>query len=292
MAIPLIERYRDRLPVTAATPVVSLGEGSTPLLRAPRLSARLGVDVWLKLESMNPTASFKDRGMTMAVSKAVEEGAQAVICASTGNTAASAATYAARAGVPAVILQPAGAVALGKLVQARAVGARVLEVLGTFDQALEAARELADRGTHALVNSLNPYRLQGQKTGAFELAEELGGVPDYLCLPYGGGGNTRAFGIGWDEWGQGLPRVLAGEATERPTTLASAIRIADPVHRPYAEDVVNRSGGEVVSSRTTRSSRRGATWPSTRASSASRRAPPASPRSRRSAPRRARRASA
>jgi threonine synthase len=243
---PLIERYRERLPVTAATPVVSLGEGSTPLLRAARLSERLGVDVWLKWEGANPTGSFKDRGMTVAVSKALEEGARAVICASTGNTAASAAAYAARAGIPALVLQPAGAVALGKLAQARAVGARVLEVRGTFDQALSAARELAGRGTHALVNSLNPYRLEGQKTAALELVEELGGAPDVLALPYGGGGNAVAYLRGFLEAGAGIPRLLAGEAAERTTTAASAIRIAEPVHRDEVDEAIRRSEGAVV----------------------------------------------
>ena len=241
----LIERYRDRLPVSDATPVVSLGEGSTPLLHARTLSKRLGVELHLKLDSANPTASFKDRGMTLAVSKALEEEARAVICASTGNTAASAATYAARAGLPAVILQPAGAVALGKLAQARAVGATVLEVKGSFDEALDGARELAARGTHALVNSLNPYRLEGQKTVAFELAEELGGLPEIVCLPYGGGGNTRALGLGFSEWGSGIPRIVAAQAGDRSATVASAIRIADPVHRAQAEETVARSEGVV-----------------------------------------------
>ena len=225
---------------------MSLGEGSTPLIRANRISERLGLDVYLKLESMNPTASFKDRGMTIAVSKALEERAQVVICASTGNTAASAATYAARAGLTTVILQPAGAVALGKLAQARAVGAQVMEVRGNFDQALAAARELAARGTHALVNSLNPYRLEGQKTAAFEIVEELGAPPDVLALPYGGGGNTRAYGIGFDEWGAGTPLILAGEAQDRGGTVASAIRITEPVHRRYAQRAIEGSGGATV----------------------------------------------
>src|SRR5215831_9142802 len=170
----LIERYQERLPLDPSARIVSLGEGSTPLLPAPRLSERLELEVWLKWEGANPTGSFKDRGMTVAISKAVEDGARAVICASTGNTAASAAAYAARAGLPAVVLQPAGAVALGKLAQARALGARVLEVRGSFDEALAAAQELAERGTHVLVNSLNPYRLEGQKTAALELLDELG----------------------------------------------------------------------------------------------------------------------
>ena len=243
----LADRYRDRLPFTDATPVVSLGEGSTPLLPAPRLSERLGVELWLKWEGANPTGSFKDRGMTVAVSKALEEGAQAVVCASTGNTAASAAAYAARAGIPAVILQPAGAVALGKVAQARALGARLLEVRGSFEDALDAARELARRGTHALVNSLNPYRLEGQKTAAFELADELGGPLDLLALPYGGGGNTRAYALGFAELGGDVPRLLAGEAAGRAETVASAIRIVDPAHRVEAEEAIASSGGAVVS---------------------------------------------
>jgi threonine synthase len=242
----LVERYRDRLPVSAATPIVSLGEGGTPLLPAPRLSERLGVELWLKWEGANPTGSFKDRGMTVAVSKALEEDARALVCASTGNTAASAAAYAARAGLPSVILQPAGAVALGKVAQARAAGARLLEVHGSFDQALAAARELARRGTHALVNSLNPHRLEGQKTAAFEIVEELGGAPGVLALPYGGGGNIRAYAMGFEQGGAGVPRLLAGEAASRGETAASAIRIAEPAHRAEAEEAVRRSEGTVV----------------------------------------------
>ena len=246
MTVPLAERFRDQLPIGESTPVVSLGEGSTPLVRAERISRRLGVDLYLKLESSNPTGSFKDRGMTLAVSKALEEGARAVVCASTGNTAASAAAYAARAGISAVILQPAGAVALGKLAQARAVGARVLEVRGSFDQALRAALELAARGTHALVNSLNPYRLEGQKTAAFEIVEELGAAPDAIALPYGGGGNTSAYLRGFLEAGSSMPRIIAAEAAERATTVASAIRIAEPVHAAEVEEAVRRSEGAVV----------------------------------------------
>lgn len=244
--IGVIERYRERLPLDPAGPRVTMGEGSTPLVHAPRISARLGVDVWLKLESMNPTGSFKDRGMTVALSRAVAEGAAAVICASTGNTAASAAAYAARAGVPCVILQPAGAVALGKLAQARAVGARVLEVRGSFDQALQAAMELGRRGTHVLVNSVNPYRLEGQKTAPFEICEELGGVPDILALPYGGGGNTTAYVKGFEEWAAGMPQIVAGQSAQRSQTVASAIRIAEPVHRHEVDDAVVRHGVEVV----------------------------------------------
>jgi threonine synthase len=244
--IPLAERYRDRLPLTAATPVVTLGEGSTPLVRAERLGERAGCELWLKWEGANPTGSFKDRGMTVAVSKALEEGAGAVVCASTGNTAASAAAYAARAGLPCLILQPAGAVALGKVAQARALGARILAVRGSFEEALAAARELAARGTHVLVNSLNPYRLEGQKTAAFELLEELGGAPEVLALPYGGGGNTCAYARGFTEAGEGMPRLLAGEAAGRAHTVATAIRIPEPVHRAEAEAAVEASRGAVV----------------------------------------------
>jgi threonine synthase len=246
MTIPLVERYRDRLPVTDSTPVVSLGEGSTPLLPAPRLSQRLGVELWLKWEGSTPTGSFKARGMTVAVSTALAAGAAAVVCASTGNTAASAASYAARAGITAVILQPAGAVARGKIAQAQAAGARLLEVQGPFEAALDAARELGRRGTHVLVNSLNPHRLEGQKTAAFEIVEELGGAPDVLALPYGGGGNTRAYALGFDESGAGLPPLLAGESAERAFTMATAIRIAEPAHQAEAEAAVERSGGSIV----------------------------------------------
>jgi threonine synthase len=246
MTVPLIERFRDRLPVSDTTPIVSLGEGSTPLVRAERLSARLGADVFLKLESSNPTGSFKDRGMTVAVSKALEDGARAVICASTGNTASSAAAYAARAGLPALILQPEGAVASGKLAQTGAYGARLLEVRGSFDEALTAACELADRGTHALVNSLNPYRLEGQKTAAIEIVEELGRAPDTLALPYGGGGNTPAYLKGFLEAGAGIPRLLAVEACDRSATVASAIRIAAPVHAHEVAEAIERSEGAVV----------------------------------------------
>ena len=242
----VIDRYRDRLPVDGDTPVVSLGEGSTPLLAAPRLSERLGVELYVKCEGANPTGSFKDRGMAVAMSKALEAGVSTVICASTGNTAASAAAYAARAGLRAVVLQPHGAVAAAKVAQARALGARVVQVRGSFDLALVAARTLADRGTHVLVNSLNPYRIEGQKTAAFEIVEELGAPPDVLALPYGGGGNTRAYAQGFAEL-DAAPALVAGEAAARATTLASAIRIAEPAHAHEAAAAVRESGGRVVS---------------------------------------------
>jgi threonine synthase len=231
VGLSLIERYRSLLPVSESTPVVSLGEGSTPLLRAERLSERHGCEVWLKWEGANPTGSYKDRGMTVAVSKAVEEGAEAVICASTGNTAASAAAYAARAGLPAVVLVPEGAVAAAKLAQTRMLGARVLEVRGSFDEALAAARALSEQGAHVLVNSLNPHRVAGQKTAVHEIVEELGGPPDAFAIPYGGGGNTTAYAAAVAELGLDTP-IVSAEAADRARTLASAIRIAEPVHAP------------------------------------------------------------
>jgi threonine synthase len=241
MTVALIERYRSTLPVSARTPVISLGEGSTPLLRAPRLSERLGVELWLKWEASNPTGSYKDRGMTVAVSKATENGAEAVICASTGNTAASAAAYAARAGLSALVLTPQGAVAGAKVAQTRMLGAKVLEVRGDFDEALAAAQELARRGTHVLVNSVNPDRREGQKTAVFEIVEELGAAPDAFVIPYGGGGNTSAYATGISELGLATP-IFSVEAEHRSTTLASAIRIGDPVHA----DSVRESGATIV----------------------------------------------
>jgi threonine synthase len=239
---PLIKRFRDRLPVTADTPVVSLGEGSTPLLTAPRLAARLGVAaLWLKWEGANPTGSYKDRGMTVAVSKAIEDGAEAVICASTGNTSASAAAYAARGGIAAVVLCPAGAVAGPKVAQSRMYGAAMLEVQDDFDHALAAARALADRGTHVLVNSLSPNRREGQKTAVLEIVEELRGIPDAFVIPYGGGGNTSAYAQALEE--ERIATTLVSvEATDRQHTLASAIRIGEPAHR----ERVSASGALVV----------------------------------------------
>jgi len=233
---PLIERYRDRLPVGRRTPIISLGEGSTPLLAAPRLARSLGLsELWLKWEASNPTGSYKDRGMTVAVSKALGAGAEAVICASTGNTAASAAAYAARAGLPALVLCPKGAVAGPKVAQTRMLGAKVLEVRGDFDQALAAAQELARRGTHVLVNSLNPDRRAGQKTAVFEIVEELGKAPDAFVIPYGGGGNTSAYAQGLRELGLETP-IVSVEAADRERTLASAIRIGHPAHAAAVQE--------------------------------------------------------
>jgi threonine synthase len=257
----LIERYRDRLPVTDATPVISLGEGSTPLLRADRLGAVLGVELYLKLEGMNPTGSFKDRGMTMALSKAAEDGAQKVVCASTGNTSASAAAYAARAGIPCLVVVPSGQTALGKLAQAQAVGATVCVIDGSFDDGLRLVRELCDRHPITLVNNLNDYRLEGQKTAAFEIVDEIG-VPDWLVLPVGNAGNITAYWRGFNE------AVAAGDATDRPRllgcqaagsaamlqdtdiaqpqTVATAIRIGSPVRRVEAARAARESEGGFV----------------------------------------------
>lgn len=245
VTVPLVERYRDRLPLAADAKIVSLGEGSTPLLPAPRLSERLGAELWLKWEGANPTGSFKDRGMTVAVTQALADGARSVVCASTGNTAASAAAYAARAGLEAVILQPEGGVARGKVAQARAAGAKI-ETRTNFEEALAEARELEAAGTHVLVNSLNPLRLQGQKTAAFEIAEELGGAPDVLALPYGGGGNLCAYAIGFGELGP-LPRFVAAQAENRAGTAASAIRIVEPAHEAEAQRALADSGGTAPS---------------------------------------------
>jgi threonine synthase len=241
----VIEAHRARLPVGAGTPELSLGEGDTPLVPAAILGGELGSELHLKCEGLNPTGSFKDRGMVVAVAKAVEAGARAVVCASTGNTAASAAAYATRAGIDAVVLTPVGAVATAKRAQARAAGARLLDVSGTFDQALASCRELAEQDGFVLVNSINPHRIEGQKTVVFELLDQLGRAPDIIALPYGGGGNLCAFAKGLAE--AGAPSLLlAGEAGARPTTFASAIRIAEPAHADEVAEIVASGRAEIV----------------------------------------------
>ena len=259
----VIAEYRDWLPVTDATPVVSLREGGTPLLPAPVLSARTGCEVYLKVEGANPTGSFKDRGMTVAISMAVAAGAKAVICASTGNTSASAAAYAARAGITCAVLVPRGKIAIGKLAQALVHGARLLQVDGSFDDCLELARKLAAEYPVALVNSVNPDRLQGQKTAAFEIVDELGDAPEVHCLPVGNAGNIAAYWMGYNEYkGAGLathaPRmfgfqasgaapIVTGRPVLQPQTIATAIRIGNPASWLLAEAARDESGGVIES---------------------------------------------
>jgi threonine synthase len=233
--------------VSPSTPIVTLGEGSTPLLRAERLSAGPGVEVWLKCEGANPTGSFKDRGMALAVAKAVEAGARAIVCASTGNTAASAAAYAARAGIEAIVVHAAGGPASSKLAQVRAAGARVVEVDGSFDDAFAAAVELAGREGAVVVNSTNPDRIEGQKTAALEIIEQLGEPPHVLALPYGGGGNTVAYAKGFLEAGYPTLQIVPVEAVDRAATAASAIRIPTPVHGAEVDEALARCGSAIVS---------------------------------------------
>src|SRR5262245_21618385 len=231
--------------MTAVASWLSLGEGSTPLVPARSLSESLGYELHLKCEGLNPTGSFKDRGMVVAVQRAAQSGARAVVCASTGNTAASAAAYAARAGLQAVILTPAGATAGPKRAQARAVGARVLEIRGSFDDALRLCRELGERDGFTVVNSLNPDRIEGQKSVAFELIDQLGSAPDVVALPFGGGGNVTAVARGFEEAGAS-PRIVVGQAAERTTTWASAIRIGAPAHAARVAALVAAGRVEVV----------------------------------------------
>ena len=250
----LIERYRDHLPFDGGDPVVSLQEGSTPLVHAPRLSEEVGLEVHLKLEGANPTGSFKDRGMTCAVSDAVRGGAEAIVCASTGNTAASLAAYAARAGLRGAVIVPEGKIAAGKLAQALMHGARVIALRGNFDEALELVRELARRHPVALVNSVNPLRLEGQKTAAFELVEALDEL-DALCIPVGNAGNITAYWKGFREIGR-APRMLGfqaegaaplviGRRVAQPETVASAIRIGNPARWEEAMAAMTESGGAI-----------------------------------------------
>jgi threonine synthase len=252
--VGLIERYRERLPFAPEDPVVTLGEGSTPLVLAERVSERVGAEVWLKLEGLNPTGSFKDRGMTCAVSAAVREGARAVICASTGNTAASAAAYAGRAGLTGAVIVPEGKIATGKLAQALMHGAKVIALQGNFDQALEIVRELAERHPIGLVNSVNPFRLEGQKTAAFEILEEVGTI-DALSIPVGNAGNITAYWKGFQEAGA-APRMLGWQAAgaaplvhgapvSDPETVASAIRIGNPARWEEAMDAQRASNGSI-----------------------------------------------
>ena len=258
----MIEEYRDRLPVSAATPTVTLREGGTPLIHSCELSSLTGCEVWLKFEGANPTGSFKDRGMTVAISKAVEAGAKAVICASTGNTSASAAAYAAKAGLVCAVLIPRGKIAYGKLAQALVHGATVVQIEGNFDQALDVCRDLARDYPVELVNSVNPYRIEGQKTGAFEVCDFLGRAPDLHVMPVGNAGNITAYWRGYREYARdgltgrlpvmrgfqaaGAAPIVHGERVADPTTIATAIRIGNPASWQQAVEAAQASGGGIA----------------------------------------------
>ena len=257
----LIDKYRDRLPVHDDTRIISLGEGNTPLIRLHNIPREMDtdVDIYVKYEGLNPTGSFKDRGMCMAVTKAVEEGSRAIICASTGNTSASAAAYAARAGITAFVLIPDGKIALGKLAQAIIHGAVVIQIKGNFDAGMQLVKEVAEEAPVTIVNSINPFRLQGQKTAAFEILEELGSAPDYHCLPVGNAGNITAHWMGYCEYHEhgivnsrpvmvgfqaaGAAPFLRGHMVDNPETVATAIRIGHPQSWDKAWKVKEESGG-------------------------------------------------
>jgi len=259
----LIDKYRQYLPVSDSTPIVTLNEGNTPLIKADNLAKKIGLDaeIYLKFEGCNPTGSFKDRGMTMAVTKAKESGSGAIICASTGNTSASAAAYGAKAGLKTFVLIPDGYIALGKLSQAMMYGAEIIAIQGNFDRALEVVREIADKYPITLVNSVNPYRIEGQKTGAFEICEALGQAPDYHFIPVGNAGNITAYWKGYKEWfeigkipatpkmmgfeAEGAAAIVKGERIMNPETLATAIRIGNPASWQKAEAARDESNGMI-----------------------------------------------
>lgn len=257
----LLQTYRSYLPVTDKTPMISLQEGNTPLIRAARLSASLGLDIYLKYEGLNPTGSFKDRGMVMAVAKAVEEGSRTIMCASTGNTSAAAAAYAARAGLNCIVLIPNGNIALGKLAQAIIYGAKVIAIEGNFDRALAIVRDICAKHPITLVNSVNPYRIEGQKTAAFEIVDQLGEAPDYLAIPVGNAGNITAYWKGFKEYrergksrrlpkmigfeAEGAAAIVRGEPIANPETVATAIRIGNPASWKTAVAAAEESGGRI-----------------------------------------------
>lgn len=258
----VLQQYRAYMPLDAAAPIITLNEGNTPLIRADRLAEQVapgaGLQLYLKYEGLNPTGSFKDRGMTVAISQAVYEGAKTVICASTGNTAASAAAYAARAGIRCIVLVPEGKIALGKLAACLAYGAEVISIDGSFDDGLRLVREISQQYPIALVNSVNPWRLEGQKTGSFEICDQLGGrAPDFHCLPVGNAGNISAYWMGYKEYGRGLPRMIGGQAEgaapivrgrviAKPETIATAIRIGNPARWQQAVQALDESDGLIT----------------------------------------------
>ena len=259
----LINKYRKYLPVSDSTPIVTLNEGNTPLIKADNLAKKIGLEsnIYLKFEGCNPTGSFKDRGMTMAVTKAKEEGSNAIICASTGNTSASAAAYGAKAGLKTYVLIPDGYIALGKLSQAMMYGAEIIAIQGNFDEALECVRAISDTHPITLVNSVNPYRIEGQKTGAFEVCDALGKAPDYHFIPVGNAGNITAYWKGYKEYkeagvvdnlpvmmgyeAEGAAAIVRGERILKPETLATAIRIGNPASWKQAENARDESGGKI-----------------------------------------------
>jgi threonine synthase len=257
----IIEEYRDRMPVSDTTPIVTLREGGTPLIHSEELSAHTGCEVHLKYDGANPTGSFKDRGMTLAISKAVEQGAKAVICASTGNTSASAAAYAGKAGLVCGVVVPEGKIALGKMAQALVHGAEVIQIDGNFDQALQICRTLDEKYPVELVNSVNPYRIEGQKSGAFEICDQLGRAPDLHVMPVGNAGNITAYWRGYREYHEdglidrlpvmrgyqasGAAPIVEGRVIERPETIATAIRIGNPASWDQAVEAARDSGGSI-----------------------------------------------
>jgi threonine synthase len=257
----LLHTYKEYLPVTDKTPMITLLEGNTPLVRAEKLSDELKLDIYFKYEGLNPTGSFKDRGMVMAVAKAMEEGSRTIMCASTGNTSAAAAAYAARGGLSCIVLIPNNNIALGKLAQAIIYGAKVIAIEGNFDRALEIVRDITAKHPITLVNSVNPYRLEGQKTAAFEVCEQLGSAPDYLAIPVGNAGNISAYWKGFKEFkergrsaslpkmigfeAEGAMAIVKGEPIANPETVATAIRIGNPASWKLAVDAANQSGGQI-----------------------------------------------
>lgn len=256
----LLHQYREYLPITENTPMLTLNEGNTPLLHLPHLSEELGIDLHVKIDGVNPTGSFKDRGMVMAVAKAKEEGSQTIICASTGNTSAAAAAYAARAGMRCIVVIPNGKIAMGKLAQAVMYGAEIVAIEGNFDHALSMVRKLSETAPIALVNSVNPYRIEGQKTAAFEICDQLGKAPDVLAIPVGNAGNITAYWKGFKEYNEhhqtGLPHmhgfeaegaaaIVRNEVIENPETIATAIRIGNPASWQYAVNAAAESKGQI-----------------------------------------------
>lgn len=257
--VSLLERYQSYLPINSNTPLITLNEGNTPLIEAKNLSKVIGINLYFKFEGVNPTGSFKDRGMVMAVAKALENESKTIICASTGNTSASASAYAAKTGIKSIVVIPEGNIALGKLAQAMAYGAKVISIKGNFDEALDIVREIANKDEFTLVNSVNPFRIEGQKTAAFEIVDQIGDSPDYLAIPVGNAGNITAYWKGFKEYNdrgiskrlpkmlgfeaEGAAAIVKGEPIANPETIATAIRIGNPASWQGAVNAVSESSG-------------------------------------------------